>query len=321
MNSINIMGTSLTGAEGTGRTYTLPSAIAGTPLVQLDNQSLIPTTDYTYNSNTNTITFNVYIINTQYVTIYYNGVPTLNSTIYSSPEYVQAEIRSTTAFSSSTIPTYDSVNRFIFEASKEIDVISNQKYSQVTVTNELHDFSGLQNIFQFPINGLLSVTKVEYNINGAGVAPSWVTLTEGADADYTVYANNNEIQFNGGVNAVLKGLPKFGYQKFRLSYIYGSTDIPYEIQHLCTLMVAKRVISTLINYQANTKQGNIGVGPIRVSDPSNFSMSYLNQMSKDIIQLRHDIGLDTKIYKSSRVYETNIPGYVNGGYYGGGFYG
>lgn len=324
MAYLPLRGSDLTGSEGIDRTYTvsITGLIVSSLDIRLDNNTLIPDVDYEFDSNSNLLTIHSYVSDAQYITIFYSTIySAAASEAYTTAAIVQSELRLTAAFSSSTYPSLDDVNRYIQEACKEIDIISNQTYSPVTVTQELHDFSGLQNIFQFPVTGLVSVDTVEYNVNGSGVTPSYVTLTEGYDKDYITYLANNEIQFIGGANGTLKGMPKFGLKRFRMTYTKGQSTIPYEIEHLATLMVAKRVISTLLNYQANTKQGTISVGPIRVADPSTFSPNYITQMQKDIIQLRHDIGLDTKIYKSSRVYDTNIPGYMNGGYYGGGFYG
>lgn len=304
MNLINLTGANLTGVEGTGRTYSITPAIEGIPVIQLDNQALIPNIDYTFTSGSQLVTFNVYILNVQLIAIYYTPVATaLTGVAYTTAAYVQSEIRSTTAFSSSTIPSDTDVSRWIYEASREIDLLTNQSYISNVVTNQVLDYSGMSPIFSVPISGLISVEKVETNVTSYGATPSWVTLTEGVDYDYTVYLDSNEIQFNIGANSTLHSYPRAGYRSIRLSYTYGSTNVPYEIEHLATLMVAKRAVSTLVNFQANSLMGEVTVGPVSVTDPSQFSINYMKGLGDEITRLKDGLGLGFKVFKFPKMYD------------------
>jgi hypothetical protein len=237
--------------------------------------------------------------------------------MYTIPDYVAAEIRATIPFQDDTLPSLQDVNRWIEQASKEIDIISNAMWGSIVVENEYLDYTNVSNILQLPVANIISIDKIEYNINSWGLSPSFITLTEGIDKDYISYVPQNEIQFVKGLNNTWNSFFQSGPKRFRVSYTYGSQTIPPEIEHLCTLMVARRVIRTLISSQANTNQGNISVGPIRVADPSSFSISSFKTMNDEINKLRSDIGMDFKIYKFTRVYDSNIPGYMNGGFYNG----
>lgn len=235
---------------------------------------------------------------------------------YTTLEYIQDEIRATTPFSGSTYPSDDAVNRWITEVSAQIDAISNSTYSRHTVSSELHDYTCTNNTFCLPIDNLLSITKVEYNISGYGITPSWITLNEGVDYDYIVYLPSNEIQFCHGSSSQFQSLPLSGSKRLRLSYTYGATTTPYGIQRLATLMTAKRVVMSMVHYQAGLQSGQVTVGPITVADPSIYSLSYLKSMDNEIQGLISDFAIGFKVFKTTRVYDSNLNINTSGGYYG-----
>lgn len=228
---------------------------------------------------------------------------------YTTTELVEAELRSSTSFSSSTIPSLDNVNTWIAEASRRVDIISNSIFSVNTVSSQLFDWAGNSTILNLPISNLITIDKLEYNTNGPGVAPSWTTMTEGIDKDYIVYPDSAEVEFVKGVNSNLGIYPIYGKQKLRVSYTYGYSSVPLEVQSLTTLLVAKRVIHTLASYQANTKMGEITVGPVRVADPSGFSINYMKFLDDEIKTLSDDIAIRYKTFKlPNRVYD-GVSGY------------
>ena len=87
-----------------------------------------------------------------------------------------------------------------------------------------------------------------------------------------------------------------------MSYTKGYATTPLEIQKLATLLVSKRVISTILNSQANTEGGSIQVGTIRVSDPGSFSVNYIKGMQDNINELYNNIGFNFKTFRGTRVY-------------------
>jgi hypothetical protein len=230
---------------------------------------------------------------------------------YTTAELVQAELRLTTEFSPDTLPTDTSIDAWITQASRQVELMTNTIFTRTTTSSELYDWSATTTILNLPVSDLISVTKVEYNISGAGVTPSWVTLTEGQDADYIVYTAYNEIEFTRGTNAVVKGYPGYGKQKLRLTYIHGFSTTPLEVQYLTTLIVAKRVVQTLMAYQANTKMGEVTVGPVRVADPSQFSINYMRFINDEIDRVANSLALTYKTFKfSTRSYD-GVSGYGN----------
>jgi hypothetical protein len=221
---------------------------------------------------------------------------------YTTASLVEAEIRADAAFSSSTTPTLSSVNNWINEESALINLMTHEIYSSTTVSSTYVDYDG-SGILRFPHAPLISITSIEYNVYGEGLASSWVALTEGIDKNYISYLDEGEACFVSGVNVTVNVLPRAGKQRLRLSYVYGYNTVPTEIQRLCTLMVAKRVIMSLINSQANSEGGEIQVGTIRVADPSNFSPNYVKAMTEEIRQAQMDMGSKLKTYRIPRVYD------------------
>ena len=237
--------------------------------------------------------------------------------MYTIPDYVAAEIRATAPFSDETIPSLQDVNRWIEQASKEIEIMSNAVFGSTVVSSEYLDYTNATNMLQLPVINILSIQKIEYNVSPWGTTPSYVTLSEGMDKDYITYLPQNEIQFVRGLNNTWNSYFLSGPKRFRVSYTYGNAVVSPEIEHIVTLMVTKRVIHTLITSQANTNQGDITVGPIRVADPTNFSLNYIKNLNEEITRLRSELGYDFKVYKFDRVYDSNVPGYNNGGYFNG----
>lgn len=226
---------------------------------------------------------------------------------YTNTSLVQAELRLSTEFSADTFPTDDTVNIWINQASRQVELMSNTIFTSTAVSSQLFDWPGISTVLNLPVSDLISITKVEENINGPGVAPSWTTLREGMDTDYIVYPDYNEIEFVRGVNSVYQSrniYPVNGKQKLRISYTYGYATTPLEVQYLTTLLVAKRVIQSLGMYQANTKMGQVTVGPVSVADPSQFSINYMKFLNDEITKLSEDIAVRYKTFKfTTRVYE------------------
>lgn len=222
---------------------------------------------------------------------------------YTTATLIEAEIRASAVFSTSSEPTLDQVNNWIEEESKVIEVKSGMIFSSTAVTSEYHDYNNTgENIFRFPHSPLLSVDKIEYNVHSNNVAASWVELETGRGYNYLEYLDEGEIEFIGGNLATNKTYPQYGKQRLRVGYTYGYSTTPLDVQKLATLLVSKRVINTLLTSQANTEGGSIQVGTIRVSDPGNYSVGYIQNLSNDITNLYNDIGQSFKTFRITRVY-------------------
>lgn len=221
---------------------------------------------------------------------------------YTTTAFVKDEIRATSDFSTDTVPTLEAVKRYIDEASKEIEVHSNMVFGQTTQSSQVLDYDG-SGILRLPRLPIVTLSELLYNSNSEGVAASWVTLQSGIDKNYITYDDEGEVVFVNGINATNKITPKAGKQKFTVSYDSGYASIPFEVQRLATLIVAKRVIMTLASSQSNSEGGDIQIGTIKVSDPSNYSINYIDSLNKEIDRLYKSIGQDLKTYRIVRDYD------------------
>lgn len=222
---------------------------------------------------------------------------------YCTPEMVEAELRVETVFGSDTIPSLESVNRWIEEESKIVDLKCNSMFGSTSVTDELFDYDG-DSIFRFPFSPLISVDKVEYNKNSnTASSEDWVVLEEGTGKNFLVYLDEGELKFINGNNATYKGKVMSGSKRLRISYTYGYSSTPLEVQRLTTLSVAKRVIMSLASSQSNTEGGDIQVGTIKVSDPSNYSVNYLKSVNSEVDDLINKIGYGFNVFRYTRVYD------------------
>lgn len=298
-----IYGSSFSGTSGdTGRSYVLanPGAISQMFTVMVQGTPLSPTVEFTNTSTTVTILNPLddgFLVVLNYLTLY-NGV---TGTAYTTPDLVNVEIRAEAAFSSTTVPSLDTVENWISEESAVIDLMTNSVYSSNLVSSEYVDYDG-DPIFRFPTAPVIGVDLIEYNIYNLGQTPSWISLEEGFDKNYLVYSSEGEIEFIPGLNATNRVMPKPGLKRLRVTYRSGYASVPMDIQKLATLMTAKRVIMSLINGQANEEGGAIQVGTISVSDPSNYSVNYLKSLNTEIDTLAKGIGRGFTTYRNSRVY-------------------
>jgi hypothetical protein len=220
---------------------------------------------------------------------------------YTSASLVEAEIRASTSFSADTTPTLQQLNNWIDEESKIIEVRTGTVFGYSLASSVYMDYDGAE-VFRLPNSPVISITSLEYNLHSNNTTPSWVTLEEGFDKNYLLYEDEGEVEFIGGNSATHKVLPKAGKKKFRVSYTYGYEETPLEIQRLASLAVSKRVIMSLLNTQANTQGGNIQVGTISVTDPSNYGVSWFKGVNDEMDNIYSSIGQDLKVFRLTRRY-------------------
>ena len=211
---------------------------------------------------------------------------------YTTPELVAAELRSET-FTELTEPTLATVENWILEESAKVEVIAGEIFEATDYVESI-DYVGDQYIqpSHFPI---ITLTSLEYDRANEHSAEDWTTLVTGKGNDYITYLEDGEIYLSSS-----SYIP--GHNKFKITYRAGYETTPLNVQRLTTLMIGKRVISSLINAQTNQEGGEIQIGPIRVKDPSNFSINYINNINQEIKDLTDDIGLGFKTYRINRRY-------------------
>jgi len=204
---------------------------------------------------------------------------------------VEAEIRADNAFDNSTVPTQTEVEQWIKEASDYIRDLADREYDSVSVTDEFvhyygSDFIGLK---QAPIQ---SVSEVEYNA-GSISDTDWQTKTE--DEDYTVIKDRGQLK-------LLKGFsPKEGLKRFRVDYTYGESDVPATVRMLCTKMVARRVIDSLLAADVNKENAgtDVQVGSIQVKKPADYGVENYKQLKMRIQELKEEVSSGSRSIRTN----------------------
>lgn len=198
---------------------------------------------------------------------------------------------------STTIPTSTIVGSWITEASDFIDLKTGNIWGTATVSSEFHDYdgSGMMRVLHIPIISITSLLAESNGINAA--TESWYALSEGrtSNKDYYIYSDEGDIIFHGTKK------PIFGYQNLCISYTYGYTTTPNYIKELCTKIVAKRVINSIVSGGSTSEGGSVSVGTISVSDPTVFGITNIKRLDNEIYQLFKDVGT-FKTFRLTRNY-------------------
>lgn len=203
---------------------------------------------------------------------------------YTSANLVEAEIRATESFSSSTTPTLATVNEWIEEESELIDQIAGRTYTSTTYT-EYIDYDGESEVLTLKHSPIISITSVEYNQNalGSSEGTSWVTKT--AETDYSSYDERGEIVI------LPSWSPYSGRKRIRVTYVAGYSTIPKQVQMLATKTVALRVLNSVLQNNVNTADtgGSLTLGSISIVTPDNVSVGTFKQLNEDISMLKKEV--------------------------------
>ncbi len=150
-------------------------------------------------------------------------------------------------FSASTDPTLLEVENFILEAEDEIDRATNHAWRAASITNEYHNLSGLYTgayrqelpvkLNHRSIRTMVSGTdKIEY-WDGSSWIDMVATLTEGR-------ANDFWLDYTHGWIFFVNTKPSYGDRGIRVTYRYGESSVPGDIQNICTLLAAAKIIAS-----------------------------------------------------------------------------
>lgn len=215
---------------------------------------------------------------------------------YTTLELVSAELNGLT-INSTTIPSSTSVSSWIEQAEAQIELQTGKVWESTVETSAIYDADGSE-FFRFPHAPVISISTLEYEENGMGASSeSWVSLTEGRTKAFILFVMDGEVQFTGR-----SAKPPKGYKNLRVTYTYGYSTTPVYIQRLATLMVASRVVETVINESAQQGGGSVTVGNISITDPTTFSVSHLRSVKDEIKDIYGSIG-DTFVFRPSRHYD------------------
>jgi hypothetical protein len=203
---------------------------------------------------------------------------------YTEPSLVQAELRASTAFSSSTTPSLTQVQQWIVEASDVINQLSGTVWGVTTYT-QYFDYEG-QEVLYVRHSPLKSVVSLKYNKNplGSESGEDWETKTE--DSHFTVYEKTGEV-----VLLLNRFAPGDGRKRIEVVYKAGYSEVPARVQLLCTKMVAQRVLESLISSNVNSGNdgGSVSVGSISITEPASYGVNSYNNLKREIKELQQSL--------------------------------
>lgn len=225
---------------------------------------------------------------------------------YTTETLVEGYLRTT--FDGTTTPSSTDIASWISWAEAEIDAKAQTTFGTAAVADEVYDYNEhttwmtpealyfeeqvtredsfrflLHDTLQLKNKPIVSITSVYKNTAGINSAESWQLLTSGAGGDYLSDLTNGRLIF-------IQNTPRYGLRSAKVSYVYGYSSVPAVVQRLATLLVAREVISSAINLTVNQEGGSVQVGPIRVTDPSDFSLGFMRSMNDEIESLWAKVG-------------------------------
>jgi hypothetical protein len=205
---------------------------------------------------------------------------------------VQEELRLDVAFGAGTTPTLATVDRWIDEASAQIDQLAGRVFQSTQYTDDL-DYDG-EEVIQLKHSPIISIDTFNYaTVDIASTAyPNYAVKTE--DTHFTVYESRGEV-------ALLLGnfSPITGRKRLEITYTAGYAVAPDNITMLATKLVAKRALDSVLNKDVNEKQSgkSISVGSISIVKPAQFGVQSYTALKSDITDLQNEIVSGTGVYR------------------------
>ena len=217
---------------------------------------------------------------------------------YTTATKVEEEIRATTPFASTTVPSLTTVTDWIAQESAQVNLDAGMVFGETQHTSTI-DYSGQERIVlkQAPIITINSLTYATTRIGTTDYATSFVEKTE--DTDFVVYNERGEI-----VPLFNNWSPAVGMKRIKLDFSAGFEEIPLTVEKLTTKQVALRVMDSLVNNNTNDSNagGSISVGSISIVEPANLSLSSYKQIGSDIDSLKQDISKTFGVHRYNLVY-------------------
>ena len=203
---------------------------------------------------------------------------------YTTAENVQAELRSSTAFGSSTVPSLTQVTNWIQEESAQVNRDAGKVYGSTTYSQDI-DYDGSERI-QLKNAPIITVNSLVYSTSALGTSTYALSDTKVEDTDYAVYDENGEVMILFG-----NWSPATGNKRMQINYDAGYNTVPDEITKLATKYVAKRVIDTQLEGDINAKGSgkSISVGSISIVKNSDFGVCQYKELKQDIKDLKQSL--------------------------------
>lgn len=246
--TVKVYKSDLTTVAGTGTTNASGVLAANISLSDADNVHYIEVSKSGYT------TFGSFYNTYQNDTSYYVRLPSY-ATTYTNVAKVTAFMgMASNTFSTTSTPTDSAIANMILGNEGEIDKFLMSSWKENTVTNEFHDLStevvnseGFVRVWakQRPLMTKDSSWKIEV-WDGSSYTDFVTDKTEDRDEDY---------YFDYDKSILYIKPTAYGKDVLRLTYTWGYTTVPYEIEKLCTLKTALNLVD-LDDFAAKLRVGD-----------------------------------------------------------------
>lgn len=150
----------------------------------------------------------------------------------------------------------------IRSATKDADTLTNGSFKSNTATLEYHSGNKCSNPHYFTDNRpIISVTTFQITQSSPDVGPdnaTWTSLTE--DDDFTVDSETGRLTILAD-----NLLPNKGDSRVRLTYDWGYSTVPDDINELTVLLVARKLI-----------QSGVGKGILQTQENNSINLGVLD---------------------------------------------
>jgi len=210
---------------------------------------------------------------------------------YTNAAYVAEELRAAESFSTSTLPTLETVERWIADTDTYINTLAGRNFES-TLYSEVIDYYGEETI-PLQHSPLISITDVLYTSSALGTSAYALSNTADSLTDYNSYDNTGDL--------IIMNPATFteGRKSIQVNYTAGYAVIPSDIQMLSTKMVAQRVLNSLINSNVNEGNdgGQISVGSISIVEPASYGVNSYKQLGTTINELQDKIVGEFRVHR------------------------
>jgi len=207
---------------------------------------------------------------------------------YTTAAKIQEELRLSTAFGTTTLPTLNAVTSWIEEDSNHINDIGGRNYGDTQYT-EYIDYDGSERI-QLEHAPIISVNSLLYSSAGAlGTSAYALDDTQVEDTDFVVYTDRGEIKPLFQVWS-----PKEGDRRIYIDYNAGYAITPFTVQKLATKMVDS-AIQNDITEKATGK--SVSVGSISIVKAADVGVGQYKEIQMDIQSLKSELVKGTGILR------------------------
>lgn len=172
---------------------------------------------------------------------------------YTSRTNVEDYLRTT--FSLTTTPSTTTVDDWVTDVDTEIDDLTGTSWT-VSSRTQTFDLNSSTNKFLADSFPLVSVTSIKYNdytLTDPEFNPNWV--------DFDNYRTVGDM--------VITDKWVDGKNKVQLVYTHGHASVPPQVEHLATLMVVKKIISS--EAMADNRTESLSIGSISLKNTVGMS--------------------------------------------------